>query len=418
MGSGDLNSKKSWHVVNLKNQKKVWESEQNALAERKKVNERLEELRKERQEEEIAKQLEEAGGKKRVDRVDWMYQGPGSGDGSAMVTEEAEAFLLGKRRIDTLLKGDEHKQLHKSAIDDRFAAAGPGASALPPLLGATPTSARDMATKIREDPLLAIKRQEQQTYEAMVNDPVRRRQMMAAMGLKDKDKDKGKDDRDDRSRRSAHHHRSSRHRDGSRDRWRDRERERARDRDGDDGRGHKRRRREDDSRERRRRDEKERTRRDDSRDGTRDRDRSDRDRPRRQERSQRATSKSRSRSPRREPSDRRDDRRDRSSRNDYRSSRDRRPNGGGTQANNNDERARKLAAMQANASDLDSDRSKRLAEIAAKEAAARAADDAARDKAAGSATTAFSTNLRQKVGDMGLADRLGRSRQGLQRDDD
>ncbi|EPE08360.1 pre-mrna-splicing factor cwc25 [Ophiostoma piceae UAMH 11346] len=355
MGSGDLNAKKSWHVVNLKNQKKVWESEQNALAERKKVNERLEELRKERQEEEIAKQLEEAGGKRRVDRVDWMYQGPGSGDGSAMVTEEAEAFLLGKRRIDTLLKGDEHKQLEKSAIDDRFAGAGPGASALPPLLGATPISARDMATKIREDPLLAIKRQEQQTYEAMANDPVRRRQMLAAMGLKD-------NDRDDRSRRSAHHHRSSRHRDGSRDRRRDRERERGRDHGGDDEGRHKRRRREDDSRERRRRD---------SRDGARDRGRSDRD-----------------------------------------------TNGNNHNNNGDDERARKLAAMQANASDLDSERSKRLAEIAAKEAAARAADDEARDKASGSATTAFSTNLRQKVGDMGLADRLGRNRQGLQRDDD
>lgn len=73
--------------------------------------------------------------------------------------------------------------------------------------------------------------------------------------------------------------------------------------------------------------------------------------------------------------------------------------------------------MQANASDLDTERSKRLAQIEAKEAAARAADDAARDKTSGSTTT-FSTHLRQKVGDMGLADRLGRNRQALVRDDE
>jgi len=95
MGGGDLNAKKSWHTNLLSNQKRVWESEQAALSERKKVAERLEELRKERQEEEIQRKLEIAGGRKKLDRVEWMYQGPNDGN-NGMVAEESEAFLLGE----------------------------------------------------------------------------------------------------------------------------------------------------------------------------------------------------------------------------------------------------------------------------------------------------------------------------------
>ncbi|KIH91632.1 pre-mRNA-splicing factor cwc25 [Sporothrix brasiliensis 5110] len=474
MGSGDLNTKKSWHVVNLKNQRRVWESEQAALAERKKVNERIEELRKERQEEEITRQLEAAGGTKRVDRVDWMYQGP-STDNGGMVTEEAEAFLLGKRRIDAVLRGDEHKQLEKNAVPDRFASldapsAVGAAGALP-----TAASARDMAAKIREDPLLAIKRQEQQSYEAMVNDPIRRRQLMAAMGVAGDDSgDRKKTSHSSSSRRSHHrssHHRSShrdddderrhkrRRRDDSRDRDRDREQDRGRDR---DSRRARRESPEDDRRSSRRNyDDRDRdrgaSRRDDGgRDRSRDRrrDRSPRDRRDRRDRSPRSPSHSRSRSPprherprgerddngdlsRREAGDRNGDRnggRDKRPHRDNhedRNGRDRRDNGRPPYRNGNsnsdaDERARKLAAMQANAADLAKERETRLAEIEATEAAAREADDRARaDDAklragtgAGAMTSSFSTNLRKKVGNMGLAESLGRSRQGLQRDED
>lgn len=82
--------------------------------------------------------------------------------------------------------------------------------------------------------------------------------------------------------------------------------------------------------------------------------------------------------------------------------------------------------MQSNAADLAKERETRLADIAAKEEAARAADEKARAEdakltagtGAGAMTSSFSTNLRKRVGDMGLAESLGRSRQGLQRDED
>src|ERR1700728_3491883 len=110
---GDLNLKKSWHPVLMSNQRRGWEVEKKALDERKRTEQRIKELKEERAKEEIQQKLEAAGSRKRVDRVDWMYQGPSSGQ--AGTTEEMEGYLLGKRRIDGLIKGTEHKNLEKQA---------------------------------------------------------------------------------------------------------------------------------------------------------------------------------------------------------------------------------------------------------------------------------------------------------------
>lgn len=45
----------------------------------------------------------------------------------------------------------------------------------------------DLAAKIREDPMLAIKQQEQAAYQALLKDPTRLRQLRAAAGLADED---------------------------------------------------------------------------------------------------------------------------------------------------------------------------------------------------------------------------------------
>ncbi|KAF4592108.1 pre-mRNA-splicing factor CWC25 [Ophiocordyceps camponoti-floridani] len=174
MGGGDLNLKKSFHPTLQRNQRAVYEEEQKALAERKRTQQRINEIKEERAKEDLQRQLEAAGGKKRADRVDWMYQGPT--DGQAGATEEMEAYLLGKRRIDNIIKGTEHKKLEKSAGQDSFMA----------LQNAN--SARDTAAKIRDDPLLAIKRQEQAAYDAMLNDPIKRRQLLSSMGIDDEKK--------------------------------------------------------------------------------------------------------------------------------------------------------------------------------------------------------------------------------------
>ncbi|KAG5806417.1 hypothetical protein H9Q74_008699 [Fusarium xylarioides] len=377
MGGGDLNLKKSFHPALRRNQQAVWDEEQKALAERKRTQQRIDEIKEELKNEEVQRQLEAAGGKKRVDRVDWMYQGPNDGEGGT--TEESEAYLLGKRRIDHLIKGTEHKKLEKEAGAESFMA----------LQNAN--TARDTAAKIRDDPLLAIKRQEQAAYEAMMNDPIKRRQLLSSMGIDDekkKEKSRRREDRHDRHRR----------------------RDRHRSADPDD-RHHRRRRSDSRSRSPRRRD-----------DSREDRHRRRRD-DSREDRSRRRRDDSEDREPRREHRSRHDrprDERPREGRRDFRrsypDSRDRRPryNEEDDKAKE-EERQRKLAAMQSAATELDEDRSKRLTALEQQEAALREADDKARERVG---DRSFVNKLHQQAGHRGLADRMGGSRRGYQRDED
>ncbi|KAJ3488530.1 hypothetical protein NLG97_g6187 [Lecanicillium saksenae] len=424
MGGGDLNLKKSFHPTLRRNQAAVYDEEQKALAERKRTQQRIDEIKEERAKEELQRQLEAAGGKKRVDRVDWMYQGPT--DGQAGTTEEMEAYLLGKRRIDNLIKGNEHEKLEKNAGQESFMAPQ------------NANSARDTAAKIRDDPLLAIKRQEQAAYEAMMNDPVRRRQLLASMGKSDDG------DKKDRSRhRDERHKRRHRHHSRDRDRDRDHDRDRShRSRRRSHSRSRSPRRRRSDSRDgdratkRTRVNSEERSsrhRRDSSRDGRRN----GRDDSRRQDRSPRRDREddsrpSRGRSPENDRPRQRDsyDRRGDRPRNGHNG--DRRHNGygdrrdghrNGRQNNNSkederareEEKARKLAAMQSAASELDQDRSDRLAALEEKERLARDADDKARER---NGDRAFTNGLHRQAGDMDLGTRMGRNKHGYQRDDD
>ncbi|KAI9841112.1 MAG: RNA-splicing factor [Sclerophora amabilis] len=162
---GDLNLKKSWHPVLMSNQRRVWEEEKKALDERKRIDQMTKERREERQIQELQQMQEAAGGKKRIDRVDWMYSGPSANQ--AGTTEEMEGYLLGKRRVDGLLKDETIKKLQKNASQE----------SVTPTQITAPVLDR---AKIRQDPLFAIKQQEQSAYEAITNDPVRRRQLLKA----------------------------------------------------------------------------------------------------------------------------------------------------------------------------------------------------------------------------------------------
>jgi hypothetical protein len=381
---GDLNLKKSWHPVLMSNQRRVWEEEKKALDERKRTDQRIKELKEERAKEEIQNKLEAAGSRKRVDRVDWMYQGPSSGQ--AGTTEEMEGYLLGKRRIDGLLKGNDNKKLEKAASEESFMALQHA------------NTLRDTASKIREDPMLAIKRQEQAAYEAMMNDPVKRRQMLALLG-----KSQSTDAVDKEKRRRRHHHR-------------------RRDSSSDDRVPRKKRRRSDSPENRRYKDAS-----DDERESRRRRHRDYSD----DERDSRKRRQNHSRDNERESRRRRSDSREsRPYRNEKRHSApfhfdasNKRP----SQAQNNDgrqeispaERLAKLEAMRADASDLDADRESRLKALAAREAAEREEEDKARLKSSKYTDKGnFMKGVHQKAGDLGLADRIGRGRQGFSRDED
>lgn len=406
----------------MSNQRRVYDAEQAALQERKLTEARLEEIRRERQIEETQKQLEAAGGQKKVDRVEWMYQGPNDGGRDEY---SSEAFLLGKRRIDSVLRGDDMKKVEKTA--------GPTGETPGPL--PVIASARDTAAKIREDPLVAIKRQEQGAYQAMMKDPSKRRQLLAQMGIVE---EKPKSKHRERSEHREHRHRS--HRSHHRHRDDDHERE------------HRHRRRREDSRERSRSPRRYEDESDSGRRRKRRRSYSrDRSPPSRREdhgegsgrrhKSHRSDSRGGSparrhydpgdedaeRPPRREYSDgrrndsehRREERERKYLPNRRRSQRD--LNGVARRSDNREEeeeRARKLAVMQNDATDLDKAREARLAALAQKEEAEREADDRARANSSRYGGREFAHKLHNAAGNGTLADRIGRGRQGFQRDDD
>lgn len=367
----------------MSNQKRVWEAERAALDEKKKVQQLLKEREEERQILELQQLQEESGGTKRQARVEWMYNGPSSGQAGA--TEEMEGYLLGKRRIDGLLKGSENQKLEKSAKEDSF------------MTVQNANSSRDTAAKIREDPLLAIKRQEQAAYEAMMNDPIKRQLLLKAAGREES----RPDDRARKRRKHHHHHRSHKEEPSSRSRYTSRHY----DREDDDGSRR-------DRVDRRRR-------RSDSWPASLSRSpspRRARRSPTRRRRSYSPDKRDRSRSPYLRNESSREVRKMQSWHSSRRPARPRSRSPRRTPSPDQDDRATRLAEMQQNASTLDNERIRRSAAILAKEKAELACDERERaENAKYGGRAGFVNRLQRRAGDMDLGERMERSRAGMER---
>jgi len=177
--------KKSWHPLLLKNQERVWLEEKRALEEKKKLDQLRKEKEEERQLQELQRLQEEQTGKKRTEKLEWMYATPATG--SSQNPNDLEDYLLGKKRVDKMLIADENSKLaasHKSFIAVQNA-----------------NTSRDIAAKIREDPLLAIKQQEQSAYQALLSNPLRLAKMRKDLGVKPvKDKKDKKREKEERKR--------------------------------------------------------------------------------------------------------------------------------------------------------------------------------------------------------------------------
>lgn len=390
----DLNLKKSWHPQLLKNQKRVWEEEKRALEERKRTDQWRKEQEEERQLHELRKIQEAAGGKKVLDRVDFLYSGPAQG--MDRTSEEMEALLLGKRRIDGLLTGKDNDILKKNAGTEGFLKTPTGVA-----------NQKDIVAKVREDPLLAIKRKEQEALEVYMNDPTRRRKLHGTGGVDGKKKERRHRQKYDDEDRDRHHRKRSRSRSGKRHRSRSPRPDRDR-----DDRDYRRR-----SRERTKRsDSRERSTRSDSRE-RRHLSRTPEKRGGSHSHHDEDEKKKDGTSPHsaRRHNDRRLSPPRRSSRPRYRSPPRRHAKATSISAADEEaERARKLAAMQSNASSLDADRVKRLALLDEKEKADAAAEGEARmrnNKYGGRAQ--FLNQAHRQAGEMDLGERVGRSRQGL-----
>ena len=199
MGGGDLNMKKSWHPRLQKNQERVWLEENRARDERKRIEQKRKEIAEEKQFQELQRLQESQGGKPRVERLDWMYAAPGSG--TQNTNEQMEAYLLGKKKVDDLIRGDENEKLKKGA-EVGF------------VTMQNANTASDTRNKILADPLLAIKKQEQRQFEELMKNPIRLKQMK-------KELEHAKNGKEDEGRR---YHKSHRHRHRDSDRRRDADR--------------------------------------------------------------------------------------------------------------------------------------------------------------------------------------------------
>ena len=104
--------KKSWHPLLLKNQERVWLEEKKALEEKKKLDQLRKEKEEERQLQELQRMQEEQTGKKRQEKLEWMYATPAAG--STQNPNDLEDYLLGKKRVDKLLIGDENDKVRLS----------------------------------------------------------------------------------------------------------------------------------------------------------------------------------------------------------------------------------------------------------------------------------------------------------------
>ncbi|XP_066264000.1 pre-mRNA-splicing factor CWC25 homolog [Branchiostoma lanceolatum] len=181
MGGGDLNLKKSWHPQTLRNIERVWKAEQKHEDERRKIEQLQNELKEEKAREDMRMFAEEQGAvRKKDDRLNWMYQG--------QPEVNRDDYLLGKP-IDKAIQEVTVGKAEDPGLADNV----PGAS----FSQSNVNSAVDMAAKIREDPLFAIKQREQQSKKELLNNPVKMKQLqqMLKVTLDKKDKKKKKKDK-------------------------------------------------------------------------------------------------------------------------------------------------------------------------------------------------------------------------------
>ncbi|KAJ7313458.1 hypothetical protein JRQ81_004848 [Phrynocephalus forsythii] len=195
MGGGDLNLKKSWHPQTLRNVEKVWKAEQKHESERKKIEELQRELHEERVREEMQRYAEDVGAvKKKDEKLEWMYQGPGG-----MVNRDE--YLMGRPVDKYVFEPMEDKEAGCSSETGLL----PGSIFAP--TGAN--SALDMASKIREDPLFMIRKREEEKKREVLNNPVKMKKIKELLQNSLEKKKKKKKEKKKKHKKHRHHSPSS-----------------------------------------------------------------------------------------------------------------------------------------------------------------------------------------------------------------
>jgi hypothetical protein len=140
MGGSDINKKKSWDPARKPNQEKVWKAERQALEERKRIEEKRKEIAESRRAEELQRLQNAAKGTTAVRKLEWMYT-PVATD-SLKISPEMERYLLGTKKTTKVV-----------ANAPMCVGGGTGQREGEMLF-------KDTLNLVREDPLLAVKKEE------------------------------------------------------------------------------------------------------------------------------------------------------------------------------------------------------------------------------------------------------------------
>jgi len=120
----------------------------------------------------------------------------GAAVSSNMVGEEKEEYLLGKKRVDNLVETAPNVE-ELSAVNVFSATAAS-------IYGTTANSARDTASKIRDDPLLSIKRREKVSLDKILSNPLRIREIQKLEKKAKKEKKEKKEKKKKHKKRESH----------------------------------------------------------------------------------------------------------------------------------------------------------------------------------------------------------------------
>jgi len=153
-------NKKQWHTGHIRNIEKVWVAEQKAQKEQDRVKELQKQLTEERSVEAIRKLQKESGliAQGAGDRLDWMYQ-------MGTVGPSAEEYLLGKEFKNDIAK-EEIKQVESK----------PGSL----FLQTNVNQELEAETRLREDPLLALLKEDKLRKENILKNPVKMEEIRKA----------------------------------------------------------------------------------------------------------------------------------------------------------------------------------------------------------------------------------------------
>lgn len=170
-----MNTKKSWHPNTFKNQERVWKAEQADAAEKRKLAELQHEINEERNREELKSIAKKSGliadngdGDR---KLEWMYKGP---------QVNREEYLLG-RTVDKNFEQLDAQEKASTSVGISQPKNHVEHECIPFSIrqykGLEGTEQVDIARKLMEDPLMAIKQKEIESRQKILENPVKLKEL-------------------------------------------------------------------------------------------------------------------------------------------------------------------------------------------------------------------------------------------------